>query len=478
MEMKNVKNTNAFTEGTKPVHMKVTIINSPLFRHKNDLYDEDSLPPIGLGYIATHLENNGVPVELIDAVDQRISLDALIETLHHTVPAFVAVNIFTTNYELVKELIESLRFGTHVIIGGLSTKQLYSRILTWKTSNPIDVVTGDGEWITLDIVKDIVKDEPLIQVGNRRVFQVDQKSHYIVNDISDMPLNRSFFLNEPVLHPLGFTEANIVTSRGCVYNCTFCAAARSLNKSYPIRERSEASIMKELHDIQMQYLQVNSIRVLDDLFLKYKTTVQKAVNVFAPFPFQWRSMAHVMTFRDVEDTLMSDLKESGCFELFVGIESGSPKILGEINKTKDVDIIVKNLTKVFKAGINIKGYFIYGFPGETAADMDLTFALANELKSLSLKNSVNFRTSVFKYRPYHGTQIYHDLEKQGKNFDVVQVSPNQALSDLVGRQQFNFHSGNWSAVDYDVVERYIYRTINLNDGEIFSRLHTKVKTMQ
>ena len=95
-------------------------------------------------------------------------------------------------------------------------------------------------------------------------------------------------------------------------------------------------------------------------------------------------MAHVMTFNNVEESVMNELKASGCYELFIGIESGSPKILGEINKTKSIDTIIRNLTKVFKAGINMKGYFIYGFPGETSEDMEMTFQLSLKLKELSI----------------------------------------------------------------------------------------------
>lgn len=452
--------------------MKVLIINSPLFREYNPLYDEDSLPPIGLGYIATHLQNNGMDVELVDAVDQRIPLDELIKKIRSIQPDVVATNIFTTNYELVKELIESLRFPVHVIVGGLSTKQLWEQILEWDTVNPIDIVTGDGELITLDLVTGVAKDTPFKVKDNKKVYRIDNGSAYLVHDISDVPLNRDFFLNEPVRHPLGFTEANIVTSRGCIYNCTFCAAARTLNKDYPIREKSVVSIISELSSIKEKYPQVNSIRVLDDLFLKKKESVEKAIEVFSQFNFQWRSMAHVMTFKDVDDEVMGRLKESGCFELFIGIESGSPAILRSISKTPNVDVILHNLSKVLRAGINMKGYFIYGFPDETEADMQMTLELAIRLKDLSLQYGVNFRTSVFQYRPYHGTQIYHDLQAKGANLEVKAVQPNPELSDLIGRLQFNFHSGNYSGVDNQVLHDYICRTTNLNGGKIFSGLST------
>src|ERR1700748_3042659 len=166
--------------------MSVILINSPLFRLRNELYDEDSLPPIGLGYIATHLKQNGVDVKLIDAIDQRIPLQDLIDLLTELKPDYIGINIFTTNYELVKDLVESLQFPTHIVVGGLSTKQLYSKILTWSTSNHIDVVTGDGEWIMLDIVKQNIKDIPFVNEGNRRVFNIDASSKYIVKDISEV----------------------------------------------------------------------------------------------------------------------------------------------------------------------------------------------------------------------------------------------------------------------------------------------------
>ena len=96
--------------------MKVLLINSPLFRHKNPLYDEDSLPPIGLGYIGTQLRNQGIATELVDAVDQRIPLNTLIDQITEIKPDFVGINIFTTNYDLVKDLIENFRFPVHVVL--------------------------------------------------------------------------------------------------------------------------------------------------------------------------------------------------------------------------------------------------------------------------------------------------------------------------------------------------------------------------
>jgi len=449
---------------------KVLIVNSPLFREYNSLYDEDSLPPIGLGYIATVLEGKGVEVELIDAVFERIPLLKLVELIHHKKPDYLATNIFTTNYELVKEMVESIKLNQiKFIIGGLSTRTLYKDIFAWETNNAIDIVFGDGEYITYDIISGKIKESPFYEVEKKRMFKVDKESCYFVKDISNVPLNRSFFLNEPIKHIFGFTEANIVTSRGCIYNCAFCSAARSLNTDLTIREKSVESIIFELSQIKETLPEVESIRVLDDLFLKTKHSVDKAIQVFSHFGFSWRSMAHVMTFKDVNQEQLVELKKSGCKELFIGIESGSPEVLKKIHKTADVELIKHNLTNCLKAGISIKGYFIYGFPEETELDFEKTFKLAYDLKKVSLEYGSSFRTSVFQFRPYHGTELYHALEQKHGNIPQVSaIEPNKALSELVGRLQFNFHSGNYSSADIEVVHKYIYMTTNLNSFDPFN----------
>lgn len=450
---------------------KVLIVNSPLFRIKNPLYDEDSLPPIGLGYIATMLQIKGIEVKLIDAVYENIPLIELLKIIEDENPNYVAINIFTTNFMLVQELVESIKIPTiKFIIGGLSTQTLYEKICAWKTQNQIDIVFGDGEYITYDIVTNCLLEKPIYFSKNRRVFKVGSNSVYFAKDISNIPLNRSFFKNEPINHPFGFIEANIVTSRGCIYNCAFCAAARSLNKDLAIREKSIESVIFELKEIKKQYPQVQSIRVLDDLFLKTKFTIEKAITIFNQFDFNWRSMAHIITFDGVSYETLKLLKKSGCSELFIGIESGSLSILKKIHKNYNLEKIKVNLANCLKAGISIKGYFIYGFPDETEDDFKKTFELASYLKDISLKYNSNFRTSVFQFRPYHGTELYHTIKnKLGEVPNVTNTEANSKLSDLVGRLQFNFHSGNYSNESIETIHKYIYATTNLNKSNLFNR---------
>ena len=442
--------------------MKVLILNSPLFKEYYDETSEDYLPPIGLGYILSNLKNHNIELKFYDAVFYNTSFHELLIKLESHSPDYIATNIFSTNYFIVKDLIESYKGPSKFIIGGLATRTLYKKIIHWKTQNHIDVVIGDGENIISDVITNQVKQKPLIQNQSRRIFLVDKSSQYYNTNISNDKLDRSFFPEEPSLNHYNQKETSIVTSRGCIYDCAFCGAARSQNKDLDIRYRSEESVVDELKQIQNEFPEVGSIRILDDLFLKSKNNIEQAIQIFNRFDFQWRSMAHVRTFLNIEQSLINDLKASGCQELFIGIESGSEKVLKMINKNFTVQNIYDSLANIFKANINVKGYFIYGFPNETVQDLEMTYKLATELKRISETYQTSFRTSVFQFRPYHGTQLYCNLLKEYSEEELFNTAPNKGLTEKIGRMQFNFHSKNFAKVDSETIHDYICRTNNLN----------------
>lgn len=440
---------------------EILIINSPLFRESQSGNCEDALPPLGLGYIATHLQRKGYDLELIDAISNNISVKDLVKTAEAIKPKFIAINIFSTNCQIVKEIVVSIKIQVHFIIGGIAARALYEQVHAWDTDNHIDVVFGDGELITEAIITDNLSQSPSVAVDNRRYFVVDNASPYFIKDISELPLNRTLFKSEPLLNHHGHHEVSIITSRGCIYDCAFCSAARSLNRTSIVRERGKESIKNELHQISKQYNNVASIRILDDLFLKSKKSIIDAADIFSEFHFSWRSMAHIKTFRNIDKNLLVELKESGCTELFIGIESGSNRILKMINKDRssvDTKAIFRN---IFMSGISVKGYFILGFPSETENDFIATFELAKFLKKMAVDYDSIFRVSVFQFRPYHGTKIYDDLAscKVAQSSNIVE---NSHLTSLIGRSNFNFSSGIYSATNEKQLYKYIECILNLN----------------
>ncbi|MPN64875.1 hypothetical protein SDC9_212653 [bioreactor metagenome] len=121
-----------------------------------------------------------------------------------------------------------------------------------------------------------------------------------------------------------------------------------------------------------------------------------------------------------------------------------------------VSDIIYVIKKILSVGIDVKGYFIYGFPDESLDDFEATYSLASELKSIAVNTLGKFRSSVFQFRPYHGTKIYNELIQSGREIHTIVSNPN--LADRKGRSQFDFESGNYSTVSQQVLEEYIKKT--------------------
>lgn len=444
---------------------KIIAINSPLFEEKNVTNYEDYLPPLGLGIIVTSLSD--YDIEFLDSIADNLSLQEIIVKINRIKPELVLINIFTTNFLLVRKIVEETSINTHWVIGGLSTKSLRLEIFKWKTNSKIDVIYGDGELIVPDIVNSSLREYPTEIENNKRYFSVDRKSKYHVHDISHEKLNRNIFRNEPQTNVYGEPEICIYTSRGCPYNCAYCVAARSRNMELGvIRYKSTNKIISELTEIETNFLEVTAIRVLDDLFLSNKRSFNDANQIFSKFCFNWRAMCHIKSITVIEDVVLEDLKDSGCKELFIGIESGSPRILKRIHKTDHPETILQSVERLLKTGINVKAYFICGFPNETVDDIKLTFELAQMLKEIAKQHSGNFRNSTFQFRPYFGTELYDELiAVNGTSKDAVlyQVKASDRINDNVRDKSFNFDSGNYSLLSVAELHEYIQKMNALND---------------
>ena len=438
------------------------LINSPIF-WDSKAEDEQYLSPLGQGYIATYLDLSGVHVELLDCVKAKKSVDEVIQYIQIRNPDYAGINIFTQNYEIVRYITEHIRPRCGIFIGGQAVKSIYREIMKWTVTTPLYLIIGEGEFIIPSIVTETCIQEPEERQGLMSMYRVNRDSPYFPADISDIRLNRKFMGNEVIVNHYGKKETGIITSRGCMFDCAFCGGARSLNRDVTIRIRTVESVKREIEEIQALHPDIEYIRVLDDLFLRGKASIDAACRIFSAFPkLRWRGMAHVISLYPALEE-MERLNANGCRELFIGIESGSVSMRKNINKLGSPEQVFDVISAILKSGIDVKGYFIYGFPKETLKDFQATFDLASRLKSLSLHTPGNFRTSVFQFRPYHGTQLYEEIVQD--NGLIHEMRFNENLSRFRNRSQFNFDSGNYSAETDAVLNDYILKTQALNGDE-------------
>lgn len=439
---------------------KFLLLNSPIF-WDSIKEKEQYLSPLGLGYIATYLEKAGIGVELIDCVKERKAVLDIVALINEAHPDYVGINIFTQNYDMVKYIIENIDTKCECFVGGQAVKSIFQDILQWKVKNRLNIIIGEGEFIIPEIALGRCRQQPEKENNNKFVFRVNRDSQYFPVEISNIFLNRKYLGNEIIVNHYGEREIAIITSRGCAFDCAFCGGAKSLNKDVPTRIRTEGSVIKEIRDILSVYPDIQSVRILDDLFLRNSKGIDMANNIFSQFPqLSWRGMVHVLSLVGTIDKV-KNLRNGNCKELFIGIESGSESIRAKINKLGKPDDIVRVSEEILQNGIDLKGYFIYGFPKETKEDFQKTFELASKLKEISLKTPGAFRTSVFQFRPYHGTQLYNEIVEEKGIIHGCRF--NEAISLFNGRSQFNFDFGNYSMESDELLNEYIIKTQELTE---------------
>ncbi len=437
----------------------VVLVNSPIYKDNNTEATNEYLPPFGLGYIASDLEGNGIEVTVLDTIQKGMNLDEICCELHKIKPEVIGVNVFSINIDIVRSIVESYQYNCRFIIGGQCAKHVYKDIIAWNTKNEIIVVIGEGDYITSDIILDTVSEKPMICIDYRKVYKVDASSKYYPDKLENIHLNRNLLNETDIINHFGFKEKAIITSRGCIYDCAFCGAAKSLNTESDIRMLSSEAILEQINEIISMDPSVECIRILDDLFLRNKKKINEAIKIFNEIGIRWRAMAHIKSFSNTDDDSMINLKQSGCLELSIGIESGSDKIRKLIKKNGSAEEVKKIIYRLLKAGINIKGYFIYGFPTETKEDMEDSYLLASYLKESSKHLMGDFRTSVFQYKPYHGTELYNNFVD--KKYDKIIFQENIILTGMTKKSLFNSYFKNFSECADDILYNYIYKTNNL-----------------
>jgi len=436
--------------------MDVLLINSPLFDAGCSIGDYVDPPPLGLGYIGTALRARGHTVTLLDAVAEGLSVAAVCQFIKEAGPACVGINVFSTNLHLVEKIIA----GSPVpqfLVGGPAAKHLVVPVLDWDSPNAITLVAGDAEHAVPALVEGRVFGEPWRGSSNRRVLAIGTGGEWFPTSI-DLPLDRTLFSSEPIHEERwGVWEAHIITSRGCGHDCAFCSAARSANPGQQIRRRSEFHVAKELDDIRSLNSQVDCIRVLDDLFLRNPTFIERAAHLFAARQLRWRAMAHIAGLAPAPTRTFQLLASSGCLELFVGVESGSIHRRRLIGKPPDLAPTIRVVKGLLDVGIGVKTYLVLGFPGETVTEMDATYEFAARMAEYAIHTLGQFRVSAFKFRPYHGTRLYNELATSGQI--PSPILEDDELASRSGRRSYDFASDNFSMVPTDQLNQFL---INLN----------------
>lgn len=157
------------------------------------------------------------------------------------------------------------------------------------------------------------------------------------------------------------------TARSCAFSCAFCNYPKRAGK---LTLASLDTIEREL-DALRDMGTVSNVVFIDDTFNVPVRRFKEICNLMIEkrYPFSWFSY---LRCSNADDEAIELAAESGCKGVFLGIESGSPAILKEMNKSATVEKYARGIERLREHGILTFGSFIVGFPGETAATVDET----------------------------------------------------------------------------------------------------------
>ncbi|MFZ3168262.1 MAG: radical SAM protein [Candidatus Methanoperedens sp.] len=365
------------------------------------------LPPLGLVYIASVLEQNEIPVEILDMNALHISPDEFKQIVKEKKTEFIGFGSTTSNINIVKELAFDVKMlsSAIVIVGGPHPSILSEDTL----SDPnIDIVVrGEGEQTMLEIMStsDLSKIKGIYYKDSNKEIKKNEDRPLIEN-IDSIPFPARHLLPIDKYWSPGVKRkpfATILTSRGCPYHCIFCQHGIF---GYTWRFRSPENIVAEIDHLVQTY-KVKELDFLDDCFTLDADRVSKVCDYLIErnYDLIWRCSNGIRVDR-VTKPLLVKMHDAGCVSVAFGVESGDEQILKQIKKGTTLDRIEKAVQWSKEIGIETTAFFIIGNIGENEISIQKTIDFAKKLDV----DYCHFGILV----PFPGTEAREYIEKHGK----------------------------------------------------------------
>lgn len=165
------------------------------------------------------------------------------------------------------------------------------------------------------------------------------------------------------------------TARSCAFKCSFC--------NYPSRAGAltlvSLDVLERELDSMVELGGIHNVVFIDDTFNvpfpRFKDICRMMIR--KNYNFNWFSYFRCSNSDEEAIDLMA---RSGCKGVFLGIESGSPTILQNMNKAATIEKYATGIEWLRRYGIMTFGSFITGFPGETEETVDETISFIRQTK--------------------------------------------------------------------------------------------------
>ncbi len=436
------------------------------------------IPPLGLGYLATALRQAGInQVNILDCVKDNLSYEDFQKKVKRFKPDVVGFSVFSHDLTSLKKSLEiTKRINPKIITiaGGPHPSGFPAETL--KEFEQLDYVfCSEGEIGLPQLINYFQK-----KLNNRTLFLIpglvwrDKKDQIKVNAQAYLEdLDSIGYVAWDLLKPQNYPDAPqgvifrnlpvapIMATRGCPFNCTFCAGWTISGKR--IRKRKIDNLIGEIDLLYHKY-GIREIHFLDDNFTFFRDYVEEFCHKLMQkdFKISW-CCPNGVRLDTLDQKLLKLMQEAGCYYVSVGIESGSDRILKLMRKGTKVAKIRKMVKEVHKAHMPINGFFILGYPGETKKEIIRTINFA---KSLDLS-----RAAFYNYLPLPRTEAYEHLIKSGE------IKEEDIDWNRIFQSEVPYESSTLSQGELKKLQRRAHREFYLRP-KIIWRLLREIKTVQ
>jgi len=391
--------------------VKVVLINPELKTWSPNVW-----APLGIGYIAAVLEQEGCEVEITDLNAEKVN-DRSIQKKIANADIVGLTGMITEYHEALRlvDIVKRANKETRIILGGPLATTIPRELL--QVSQADFIVIGEGERTIVELISSIRNGDSLANVkgiayrdGDR--VNITEPAAPIANiDTIPFPARHLLDMNRYLknhFESFGFNvkefgkikSTNLITSRGCPYNCTFCFKDMW---GYKWRGRSPENIVEEMELLYRRY-GVNGFFFNDDTFVLDKKRVLEFCQLLKERSLDvvWycNGRVNLMT-----DEMLKVMHNAGCRGIAYGIESGNQQILDSMRKNITLEQVRRVLKWTKDAGINACGYFMIGMLDETKATIEETIAFARELDL----DFYGFSMTT----PLPGTELYNTVMERG-----------------------------------------------------------------
>jgi len=384
--------------------MKICLISPPYNSAVKSIVGVTS-PPLGLAYLASMVRKEH-EVKIIDANVLDYTMENVRSEIENFSPDLVGITSVTPSIpqayavaRIAKETVDCT-----VVIGGPHASFLPVRTL--KECGAIDaVVRGEGEKTFEKMVSALEKGRPLAEVGGivcrngGRI--IDSGPGEIFENVDEIPFPSQDLLPLDRYQFDGQRYTAMLSSRGCPFGCSFCASSRLFGGRW--RGRSPENVLEEMRTVYEDY-GIQNIEFVDDTFTLDRRRAESICDgiIREGWDLKWGASSRVDT---LSRQLLMKMKRAGCWLIYLGIESGSQKVLETIGKRITLDQVRRAVRMVNEAGIEVLGSFIIGFPQDTEKTVKETIRFAKKLNLDYAQFSV--------LTPYPGTPVYDEAKEEG-----------------------------------------------------------------